>query len=377
MVVFGALRNQTRQPVQPDTEEGFQKWTEGTCRKPSELYLEINVLQLRTLIPILLGLTACEEDHSKRGESICLSGDNIDSRDTSLFSPNLITTQQTIGAVSPAAMEEAVVVLHVAPNGFDDADGTEKAPLATIAGARDRIREIRPDTGNIQVWLHDGEYVLSETVIFGPEDSGHEDQIIRYAAWPGERPVISSLVPVTGWTKGSNGLMQAPLPGGLSSVRFLWQDSEVWLPRSITDAFITDEVSIVNEGCLECNWDIREAQSARLNTRYPDTFTAPNWRHAEQYDIRTTTISWTQEVLPIKRVDEAEARIYTTIPASLEMRLNEEEGELLNRNWIVNSIEGIDMPGEWAVIDKTIYVMTDDTAYIRVLQLIELIRVDY
>ena len=38
------------------------------------------------------------------------------------------------------------------------------------------------------------------------------------------------------------------------------------------------------------------------------------------------------------------------------MRLNFEEAEMLNRNWVLNTFEGIDEPGEWAVLDGWIYL---------------------
>ena len=82
--------------------------------------------------------------------------------------------------------------------------------------------------------------------------------------------------------------------------------------------FMTDECLEIDDGCLECNWDVDAAQSARMNTRYPGDFMAPDWSKAEQYDLRQSTISWVQEILPIASVDEVEQRIYTQIPPALK-----------------------------------------------------------
>ena len=44
-------------------------------------------------------------------------------------------------------LPEPALVLHVAPNGNDAAAGTEAAPLATLAGARDALRKWRASAG--------------------------------------------------------------------------------------------------------------------------------------------------------------------------------------------------------------------------------------
>lgn len=326
-------------------------------------------------LSLFAGLVGCQTVQSR---DIACGFDNIDTPSDPSFSPDLELFAQTLDAQPPAAVSDSGVELHVSPDGSDAAAGTREAPLRTFLGARDRVREIRDEvSGHITVLFHEGEYVFEQTVVLGPEDSGADDQSIVYAAAPGETPVFTSLVPLTDWSPTDGGLIRARLPDGVEQVRFLWSAAVAWMPRSETAVFITDEPSTVDEGCLECNWDTPEAQSARYNTRYPDDFNAPDWSKAAQYDLRTSVISWTQEILPIERVDVGEQRIYTTIPASLEMRLNYEEAENLNRNWVLNSLAGIDAPNAWAALDGYIYLSADtDTTDIRVPTLTEFIRVD-
>ena len=85
--------------------------------------------------------------------------------------------------------------LYVAPDGADDAAGTPDAPLASIAGARDRIRAIKqldglPD-GGITVYFRGGHYYVDQTVRFDADDSGQPDKPVVYAAYPGETPVFT------------------------------------------------------------------------------------------------------------------------------------------------------------------------------------------
>ena len=292
-------------------------------------------------------------------------------------SPALTREPQSLDVHAALIVDAFEHELHVAPWGLDGASGRIDDPLATMAGAKRMVQSLRDGNGHIAVWFHDGMYPVSETVVFGLEDSGSEAEIIRYGAWEDAEPTFHSLVPVDGWERHEDAILKAPLPEGVEPPRFLWDANSGWLPRSASPMFMTDEYSEVDEGCLECNWDVAEAQSARLNTRYPDDFTAPDWSKAEQYDLRQSSMSWLQDILPIASVDESEQRIYTHIPASLEMRLNFEEAEQLNRNWVLNTLEGIDEPGEWAVIDGWIYLYADGRPEdIRVPTLTELVRID-
>lgn len=93
---------------------------------------------------------------------------------------------------------------HVAPGGSDAAGGTAARPLATLGGARDAVRAwkrsaTKPEA--VTVWLHGGVYRLGASVVFTPLDSGTAEFPVTYRARPGEQPVISGGVPVSGWRK--------------------------------------------------------------------------------------------------------------------------------------------------------------------------------
>jgi hypothetical protein len=324
------------------------------------------------LIMTVLVATACNEGGIKE-EGQCESSMSPYSTEP----PALIRYPQTVDLDGPNIIDSFEHELHVAPWGSNSWAGTEDAPLSSIEEARLRVQTLLDGSGHIAVWFHDGMYPIRETVVFGPEDSGAEDQVIRYGAWGDAEPTFHALVPIEGWVSFQGPILKAPLPDGTTAPRFLWDSDSGWLSRSSTDMFMTDEYSEIDEGCLECNWDTAFAQSARLNTHYPNSFDSPDWSKADQYDLRQSTISWVQEILPLSHVDEEAQRIFTTIPASLEMRLNFEEAEMLNRNWVLNTLEGINEPGEWAVLDGWVYLYpTNDSLDIRVPTLTELLRVD-
>ncbi len=98
----------------------------------------------------------------------------------------LISVPQTGFAFNDAER----VYLYVAVDGDDSAAGTADAPLASIIGARDKIRELRaggqePVKGFV-VYLRGGEYNLTEAVKFEEQDGGKEGAPVVYRSYPGE-----------------------------------------------------------------------------------------------------------------------------------------------------------------------------------------------
>lgn len=88
---------------------------------------------------------------------------------------------------------ENCMKLYVATNGSDNAAGTLEAPLASLLGARNRIREIKKNgmpSGGITVYVRGGTYLFNESLTFTEEDSGTADAIISYRAYPGEKVTL-------------------------------------------------------------------------------------------------------------------------------------------------------------------------------------------
>ena len=110
----------------------------------------------------------------------------------------------------------AEATFFVSTDGNDGWSGTlaepnaEKndGPFATIARARDAIREMKGNgglAGPVNVMMRGGTHFLDETVVFGTEDSGTEDCPITYMAYPGEEPIISGGRRITGPWKSYKG----------------------------------------------------------------------------------------------------------------------------------------------------------------------------
>src|SRR5262245_8454863 len=104
------------------------------------------------------------------------------------------------------------LIFYVAANGDDRFSGTlaepnaerNNGPFATIARARDAVREARRRDAasakkSARVLIRGGTYFLAETLVFRPEDSGTADAPIVYAAYPGETPIFSGGRSLSNW----------------------------------------------------------------------------------------------------------------------------------------------------------------------------------
>lgn len=103
-------------------------------------------------------------------------------------------------------------LLYVSPAGNDRWDGSINHPLQNISAAQAKIRSLKKKgIQDITILLRGGNYPISKTLIFGPEDSGKEGHPIIWKAYEGEIPVLTGGIEVGNWQKGENGIWQTKL----------------------------------------------------------------------------------------------------------------------------------------------------------------------
>jgi hypothetical protein len=104
--------------------------------------------------------------------------------------------------------------IYISADGKDTNQGTEKAPLATFAAARDVVRKKVANglTKDVLVLIHGGTYQVSEKLSFGPEDSGNAKYSITYAAYQGEKVILSGGQRISDWKKGTAGIWTTVIP---------------------------------------------------------------------------------------------------------------------------------------------------------------------
>jgi len=136
----------------------------------------------------------------------------------------------TVGALLAAGVlfglgagAAAGATFYVAVDGNDAWSGRRAArnaegddgPLATLAGARDAVRALRsagPPDEPICVRIRGGAYYLTDTVTFGPDDSGVEGAAISYEAYPGETPELVGGRRIEGFRSAMGNMVSVHLP---------------------------------------------------------------------------------------------------------------------------------------------------------------------
>ena len=104
-------------------------------------------------------------------------------------------------AFAGAAVAATQATFYVSPSGSDSNKGTKDAPFKTITQAQKAVRAINGSmTGDIEVILREGTYVLPATIGFDERDGGKDGHYVRYKAADGEKPLITGGMGITGWT---------------------------------------------------------------------------------------------------------------------------------------------------------------------------------
>jgi hypothetical protein len=155
-----------------------------------------------------------------------------------LITPSAILTQ-TSGSRQFTSFEGRAYAAtdasyYVSPTGSDSNPGTISAPFQTITRARDAVRTINASmSGDIFVYLRGGTYNITSPIAFGPQDSGNNGYRVYYQAYPGETPVLSGAVKVTGWSQYSGNIYRATLNRS-TKLRYLYVNDQRALMTSKT-----------------------------------------------------------------------------------------------------------------------------------------------
>jgi outer membrane protein assembly factor BamB len=104
---------------------------------------------------------------------------------------------------------------YVSPEGSDGNVGSKQKPFATLARARDAIREAGiAGRERVNVVLTDGIHLLGESFVLEPQDSGSETAPVVYRAENEGKAIISGATRLMGlkWERHKGGIMKATVP---------------------------------------------------------------------------------------------------------------------------------------------------------------------
>ena len=243
--------------------------------------------------------------------------------------------------------------LVVSPQGNDKWSGRlaepnaqrTDGPLATIGEAKERLKKLKNiDCGGasdcvltgLTVWLRGGTYFLDRTLEYTSDDLGN----YAYKAYPGETPVISGAVPVTGWTaetvngiqmwtanvstSGDNWYFNILYNGNSSLPRARYPKTGELSVQSIIDAERKHPESDYFKGDTSFNANPSDLQAF---SAIPDI------------DVRILHY-WKDELIPLESCNTASGYIKLSKPASMTVSPGD-------RYFFENVFEALSAPGEW------------------------------
>ena len=290
--------------------------------------------------------------------------------------------------VLPVCFAQAETVptadFYVATNGNDGWTGTQAepnpgktdGPFATLGRARDAVRKLlaQKPQRDIRVLFRGGKHLLRETVVFSRKDSAAPGQSVVYAAYPGERPMLTAGVPVLGWKKLAANPKYLPAAA----------HGKVWVAdvgkADVFRALFDEEGPLVRArgaGFTPINTTPR-GNNDYQTTQFPlgRVSRFSNWNEVELRIVPSHY--WTMNLLPVESIDEKTGLLRTTEAGTYPLGRN---GMVDRENaWLENSLELLDEPGEW-VLDADqqqlyLWPRTEKPEGIRAPGLTELIRVE-
>lgn len=217
-------------------------------------------------------------------------------------------------------------------------------PFATLAKARDALRRLKDKPKQpLTVMVRGGKYLLDQTLVLGPEDSGTRESPVTYSAYPGEKPTLSGGRRLTGFRPYRGKILQCDLPaakGGKWSFRQLFVNGERQIRARAPDF---DPAAPLYGG-----WAFVEGPAKPGSTiafRYkPDTF-VHRWAAPKQGEVNVFPgAGWYNNIIPIASVDEKTRVI--TLTRNTQLKCAFQAG---NRFFVENLLEELDRPGEWCL----------------------------
>ncbi|MEO7718774.1 MAG: right-handed parallel beta-helix repeat-containing protein [Capsulimonas sp.] len=270
-------------------------------------------------------------------------------------------------AALTTAAHAAPLALYVSPKGSDAATGSSKSPMATLDGARARLRTLKtasklPKEG-VTVWLAEGDYPLRDTWKLGPEDDLSPIPV-TYAAAKGKTVRVTGGQSVANWTRVTdNAVLDRIDPSARTHV---WQsDLKAQgvtnygaivsrgfgrpLAHAALELFYNDAPMTLARWPNEGSWAMtggKESESAEQHFGYTDDRPA-RWTKAEDAWVHGYwSFDWADSYEQIQTIDTQKKEITTVGKGAF--------GYSGARRWYaLNLLEELDAPGEWYLDRKT------------------------
>ncbi len=242
----------------------------------------------------------------------------------------------------------SAVTFHVATGGRDawsgrlpeaNEDGTD-GPFASVGRAQRAVRDLRrggepPEAITIRVR---GMHRLTRPIVLRPEDSGTAKCPVSYAAYPGERPVLSGGRRITGWQKDDGSFWSVELPQVKAGK---------WYFRQLfVNGRRTTRARSPNDGYFRVQSLVDEPPGKKWNVGVDKFRFRPGdirpWKDLHNVEIMVFH-SWNTSRVRIASVDEQKQVVVFTDPTIFRPLA----WDPLQRYYVENAVELLDAPGEW------------------------------
>jgi len=248
--------------------------------------------------------------------------------------------------------------IYISPSGSDDQPGTADKPMATLAAALLKSREVRKNghpEGPIQIVPAQGEYFMMQPLLLTPEDSGTPGSPLLVKPEEGSQVAFQGGFPLQGVEKVNEHLWRIFVP------QVAWYDSyfdQLYVNgrravRARTPDAGFHTVKKVTEEIL-INGKARLPQLA-VQTIEPDASDLPFIRNFSQDDYRDAVVvfyhKWDNTMKHIAGYEDSTGTI-RTIGAGMQP-WNQIDSQ--SRYFIENFRGALDAPGEW-YLDRSGYL---------------------
>ncbi len=255
------------------------------------------------------------------------------------------------------ALSGNAVEIYVATNGSDINSGSKDKPLATLAMALRKARELRrlndaSVSNGIHIILKGGTYQLYEPIFIRPEDAGTASSPTFIEATAGEQPILSGGIKITGWKK-----LTRPVAGLPSAAK-----GKIWVagvPIIGGKLFEFRQLWIDNKKAIRAK-DMNGERMNRILSWNKNEQTC--WIPAPKFPLQNSQSSemfihqwWAIAILRIKKMEvhgdsakvffhQPESKIQNEHPWPAPW-ISKETGN--SAFYLTNSIQFLDEPGEW------------------------------
>ncbi len=153
-------------------------------------------------------------------------------------------------------------------------------------------------------------------MLFSAEDSGTKDATITYAAYPGEKPILSGGVPITGWQKGEGPLWTTVVPEvkeGRWYFRSLFVDGQRCAPAGLRTKARRFPAQPIKPLDRPAGPEAEANAASRLGLRYQEDHIQP-WSNLDDAVV-VVYHAWTTSRHHVASVDVAHKIVHFTNPS--------------------------------------------------------------